>query len=201
MRSLLRSIGMMKRSAKLWVRELEEIPDFAEVVLEGRAGKKNAGSGFELHRGLRHPGVPVLDVVSFIKNHRRPFAAAQGFNLSGKNAVGREDVVARFRLVDELFAVFGLLKHFGSEARRKALELIAPVEEDGGRHHHDELRTFLRAGEQERNRLNGFAEAHVVSEKRARAPADEAREPFEPFLLIGAKLGAKTRRDDGRQVL
>ena len=85
--------------------------------------------------------------------------------------------------------------HDVPQRRRELLHLAHPVR-DHARRGDDErlerlpplgLRVLCLHGEEERERLHGLAEPHVVGEDAARADLVEEPEPVEPLLLVGAE--------------
>ena len=91
------------------------------------------------------------------------------------------------------------------ERRRELVELALPVRDDAGRRDDERLELLLAVGlrvlldgglhrEQERDRLDRLAEAHVVGEDAARADLVEEREPLEALLLVRAELRLEVAR-------
>ncbi|WP_275693225.1 hypothetical protein [Nocardioides sp. TF02-7] len=90
------------------------------------------------------------------------------------------------------------------QARRVARRLARPRRDDAGRRDHEE-RAVVGALDprprDEREHLEGLAEAHVVGQDPAEPVLPQEREPPEPFALVGPQVGRQAHRlragDDG----
>ena len=151
------------------IREFEEVPDFAQVVLERRPRQKNPRVAREPHGGLRHLRAAVFDRVRFVEHGRRPRARSEQIRFRREYAVSNEKNLVFAGLLHGRRAVRLAVEDRDFQSRRKARNLLHPVVEDR-RGRHDEGGPLLRAREEKRDRLHGLAEPHVVRKERSRPP-------------------------------
>ena len=109
-------------------------------------------------------------------------AVARDHEVHRRELVGRE----RLQLVGRHRRRMG---DDGREARREPLDLRGPVGEQRGRGHEQARRCFVAClaalHEEQREHLDGLAEAHVVGEAGAEAEPRQQVEPADADLLIG----------------
>ncbi|MNM96100.1 hypothetical protein D3C81_1085660 [compost metagenome] len=83
----------------------------------------------------------------------------------------------------------------------EAFGLVQPVGDQAGRHHHQRRRgqaAGLFFQQHVGQRLQGFAEAHVVGEDAAGVHLTQRLHPAQAFVLVGAQLGAQAFRQRRR---
>ena len=165
------------------------------MVLHRGAGEGQAALGLKLTALLGPARVRILDGMGLVQHHGAPKHLLQ--SRLGEQAVAGEHHVAGRRLGQRRGAV-----PFGQQAdpqrRREAGQLHLPVEGDAGGGHH-QGRPPVRAVEQQRRRLDGLAQAHVVRQAGPQASVQQARQPTEALQLVGAQLPPEARgRAPGR---
>ena len=176
--------GQLKRLAELrflaqvaWIEEVEDGPQVAHAVLDGRAGQSEPARSGELENRARLRGMRILDVLSLVDHDAMPFQTLQKlFVQAGQREGGQDDIVALTCLHEGLlvFQTRATLMYQRAQLRRKALDLLAPVAQHGcrrddqGRRHAAGL---LPLFEQASDDLQGFAQAHVVRQARIQAQA------------------------------
>ena len=103
-----------------------------------------------------------------------PLPATEALLLVDEQAVGGDDHIEGGGLLDyAATAVAGLVEDFHIESRRKATELVAPVEDERGGHHY-EGGTLLGTAEQHGDGLERLAQSHIIGEQRTRAPIGQS---------------------------
>ena len=88
------------------------------------------------------------------------------------------------------------MRHQHAKARRKASSLGRPIRQQGRRRdHHARTRPasgrFAFKNQQQRQNLNRFAKAHIVSQTRAQLEPRQQIHPAHARQLIGPKFGAQ----------
>ena len=153
----------------------------------------------QAHDGGGTFGGHVLDRLRLVEHDGVPPFLRERLRVALQQAVGRQHDVERFERGENLFAA-GAAVVDDVQRRRETRRLLDPVAADRrGRGH--ERRAALGAVQQQRQRLHGFAQPHVVGQTGARAPVGEARQPAEAFQLIGAQLRAQRARCFRRESL
>ena len=144
-------------------------------------------------------GCRILGELRFIENQGRPLDAVVRLEVQAEQRIrGDDDARADDRLGER---ATGLLLRCGD------LESIRPGQEafgfaDPARHHrrrsnHEKgarVGVGLDRMGDERERLHGFSEPHVVGEDAAEFVPVQEHEPVEALLLVGAQLGRKSSR-------
>ena len=72
------------RAEQAGVQEVEETPEFAEIVLNRRAGGDDADAALEALGGARALGEAVLDGLGLVEDNGVPGAAGQQLLLGGQ---------------------------------------------------------------------------------------------------------------------
>ena len=111
--------------------EVEEGPEFGEVVFDRGAGEAEAVTGFKLAGGLGDFGVRVFDVLGFVENGELEVVLLEVFTIALQEREGGDDEVG-VRDGGEGFASFGAGEGEDSKARRKFFDFSSPVGNDGG---------------------------------------------------------------------
>ncbi len=196
---------LLRAAQQARLQEVEERPEVAEPVLDGRAGQRHANACSHGLRRARLPGAGVLDGLRLVEDDEPPFALAEPRGAS-HGTVRRDDgvdLLEGYRLGRDLtvcdgvgatFPAFGLarrrpVRHVNAQARREARGLRRPVG-DQGRRDDEQGRSASRrtlAKEQEREHLKGLAEAHVVREANAEAQLVSPPEPADAIALVGTE--------------
>ncbi len=177
--------------------EAEQVPQFSQVVFQRRAGGRHAEVPLQRHHRLRALGVHVLDRLGLVEHDAVPAPALEARRFQLQQAVADHDHVERPRVVDRGGAFAGT-EQLQVQGRREARRLVDPVQAHRGRRHH-QRRAVLGAREQQRQRLQRLAQAHVVGQAGAHAPVGQARQPLEAFDLIIAQLGLQGGRQLGHE--
>ena len=187
-------------------RPVEDGPELGEVVLDGRAGQRDAGgagNGTQRTGGSRRG---VLDVLCLVGDDQPPRHVAQarpgrvGPVVGPEGAVGgqHEAVVhAGERPAAAVEATHG-------SAGREPLDLGLPVAEQGRRADDQggpgllaRLMACLEPPKVKSDQLDGLAQPHVVGQAAAQAERGELVEPGQAVPLVVAQGGAEggRRRD------
>ena len=188
------------RAEEPGVQELHDRPQVADVVLDRRAGERDAVGGGERAGGARLLGLGVLDVLGLVEHDRGPADGPEVLEVTQQQRVARDDdgMLAR-RLQERLSpAAAHAVVDERLQGRREALRLALPVADDRSRTHDERGPLVARAslGEQQAEGLDGLAETHVVGQARAEAPGPEERQPRVAALLVRpqGRLQAGRRR-------
>ena len=112
------------------VDELEEVPQLAEMVLDGCAREDESALGVEVHRGRAHAGVAVLDLVGLVEAHNVPLLARKQFALRSQHAVGGEDELPGTGGRDAVLPVVDVVQDRHLKGRGEADRLDVPVGDD-----------------------------------------------------------------------
>ena len=188
---------LLGRPEQARIDEVEDRPQVAEAVLDRRAGQRDAGIGLERLDRLGLLGRRVLDRLRLVDDGQAPAGgtepghARQG-PVAGDDEIGTGEVLRGIRL--QLLGRHG--RGVGDkrlQARREPCDLRGPVGEQRGRRD-EQARPRLIAGftfqhQQQRQHLDGLAEAHVVGEAGAEPEPGKQIEPLHAHHLIGPESG------------
>ncbi|MNZ70225.1 hypothetical protein D3C78_885560 [compost metagenome] len=170
------------------------------MVFQRRAGQAQAVPRVELARGLGGLGVGVLDVLRFVEDQQVVLVLAELFRVPWQQRVGGEDQVVLLDL-GEVAAAAGAMQGQHAQVGGEAFGLVQPVGDQAGRHHHQRRRgqaAGLLFQQHMGQRLQGFAQAHVVGEDAAGVHLTQRLHPAQAFVLVGAQLGAQAFRQRRR---
>ena len=191
---------LLERAARLeYVRqeEVEERPQLGQLVLQRRAGEQQAVRRY-VERVQRHGqlAVVVLHAVALVDDHVAPAYLGQARLVAYDVLVGGREHV-ELAVLEQSGQVAALrritLVHDVDDGRRPARKLVHPVGESGERHDDEERSVDLLLLHQigdERNGLDGLAEAHLVGQDAVQVVVVERDEPLEAAYLIGLQLAA-----------
>ena len=186
--------------------ELEQRAEVVERVFQRRTGEQETAAGAQR---AQSPGVlraAVLDVLGLVGDDAAELHPREEFAVAGERAVTRDDQIAagERRLVGGAPAA---VVHDRPQLGREPGTLAAPVlEERGGGNHQGGIDGGgrRRAGTEEGEGLQGFAEPHLVGEDATEIMAMEVPEPGGAKLLVGSEgggeVGAKGRGREGGQI-
>ncbi len=186
----------------------QQRPQLHEVVLHGRSGDGQLERGLQPPRALVDLRLVILGELGLVQDQPRPGQLRVGVEVDPQQRVrGDHRVGARDGLVERLAAaVAGLRYRDHVQSRREPRGLGRPV-----RHHarrgDDEKRRSGRAGlpgvADQRQGLQGLAQAHVVGEDPAELVLPQERQPREPVVLVGPQQrpqrGGRRRALDGAE--
>jgi hypothetical protein len=115
--------------------EVEQRPEFAQVVFQRRAGQAQAVPRVQLARGLGGLGPGVLDVLRLVEDQQVVLLFAELLGVARQQRIGGEDQVM---LGDprEVAAAAGAMQGEHAQLRGEALGFVQPVGDQAGRHHH-----------------------------------------------------------------
>ena len=182
--------------------EVEDRPDLAEAVLDGRAAERQPPVGPEALGGARRGAQRVLDLLRLVDDDVAPVDLLEHLLVAAEERVARHDHVGVLELVLPLPAL-GAVPERVAQRRGEAVHLAQPVGHDARRRHDERLEGLALAldlrvlglhGEQQRERLHGLAEAHVVGENAAAADLVEKPEPVKALLLVRPELRLEVAR-------
>ena len=173
--------------------EVGDAPEIHQPVLQRRAGEGEALVGLELFDGLGDLRGRVLDELRFVENGGAEGELLQFLEVAAEEGVvGDDDVVLR-DLFAQVVTGGAALQDEHLHVRREALGFATPVVQDG-RGADDEngfgvLAVAMLEPGDPGERLQRFAEAHVVGEDAAELDVREVAEEVEALLLIRTQLG------------
>ena len=174
--------------------ELENRPEFAETILDGRTRECNAMTRAQRTDRRSLLRWRILDVLRFVEHHAAPMHAPEAVLVAHDKRVRRDDDVCGERCFHELLALRALesVVNVYDEFGRETMQFAVPVADD--RHRANKKRRTNHAALrllpfvlQERDELHGLTKTHVVREAAAEAEAIEEREPRQTLLLIRAQ--------------
>ena len=159
------------------------------MVFNGGAGHDDAVLGIENARGFGGIAGGVFDSLGFVKDDGGKFEILEIDDVAAEGTVGGESDIV-FADCSAKTGGAGVVKNLelGSEAAGFGF----PVEEQGFGDDDEIGREFFAGGAafavelEEREHLDGFADAHIVSEAAAEADGFKEKQPGEAFALVGA---------------
>ena len=172
----------------------EDAPQLDEVVFEGGAREREAAFALEVAGGLGDAAGGVFDVLGFVEHEHSPSAGDEAVGVDAEEGVAGDDEVDVVWRV----AAAGAVVQVHGEGGGEAGGFGDPVVHDaGGR---DDERggagaaLAVRAVQVEQNRqcLQGLAEAHVVGEHGAEAEVAEGAHPAVAAVLVVAEGGLQS---------
>ena len=184
--------------------ELEEAPQLAEMVFHRRAGEAEAVFGLQTAANLRGEAFRVLDVLRLVERDDVPLLFAHHFGIAHEQRKARHDEII---LLQELeIALPALPVHQQQAERRCELDRFVDPVPQNARGGHDEAGAVHAAAflldEDVRERLQRFAQAHVIGQNAVQAEFAQELHPRGTFALIIAQTGLqRLRRLDERDAL
>ena len=127
----------------------------------------------------------ILDLLRLVDDDVAPVDLLEDLFVAAQERVARHDDVGVFELVLPLLAL-GAVPERVPQRRRELVHLAEPVGDDARRGHDErlerlalalDLRVLVLHREEQRERLHGLAETHVVGEDAAAADLVEKPEP------------------------
>ena len=200
-------LELVQRRELLRHQEVQQRPELADRVLQGRARDQQAELGAHLLQARVQLRVEVLQAVRLVHDHVEPADLPEELGVRHRRLERREQHVEadhepRAARADELvlaqhLAALGVARvHDDVERRAPLAELAVPVAQRRQRHDHDVRAAHLVAladVRQERDRLHGLPQPHLVREDPVAPPHEAVREPVHPVELVLAQRPA----DDG----
>mmetsp|Transcript_87746 Transcript_87746/g.237899 ORF Transcript_87746/g.237899 Transcript_87746/m.237899 type:complete len:470 (-) Transcript_87746:44-1453(-) len=179
---------------------VQERPQLRKAVLHGSACEQQAHLGRQRRQGLVPERIGVLQAVPFVDNDKLPRRLLQPRGPVHPFVVRDADCRPALAQAqhhgdhDVLLAAPRAApahEHVGAHGGRQAGELPLPGRDHGlGRH--DQVRAGvalrLREAQEQRDRLHGLPEAHLVSQDAVEAVSVERRQPLQPFHLVRHEL-------------
>ena len=179
------------------VREGEQGIQVHQVVLDGRAGGDEAEVGAQPPCGPGALGARVLDRLGFVEHGAVPGSFRQRVDVVLQHAVSGQIQVERRRLRQQPRPGAGRADQRPDPERRcEAPRLLGPVGDHGRGRHHQGGSAGSPFHEQCEG-LHRLAEAHVVRQACAGAPAAQARQPAKAVRLVGTQFGLQGARQLG----
>ena len=177
------------------VEEVEDRPQVAEPVFDRGAGEHNPRLCRELLCRSRLLGVRVLDRLGLVEDREVPRGGREPGDAQERAVARDHEVNVRERLWRERLQLVGRhgrrMRDHGLEPGREPFDLRGPVGEQRRRGHQQARPplAILHAPqhEQQREHLDGLAEAHVIGEAGAEAEPGKQVEPADTDLLVGPK--------------
>mmetsp|Transcript_21111 Transcript_21111/g.66715 ORF Transcript_21111/g.66715 Transcript_21111/m.66715 type:complete len:227 (-) Transcript_21111:328-1008(-) len=188
--------------ARKHVREevVQQSPELVEAVLYRRTGEQQAHAAPQLGHGPVQHGLRVLQAVTLVNDNDLPLVLGQPVVsvhlLVVRDADGRQTLCSVAPQNGQLgLAVLHVASEdVDAEARCEPLKLGLPVREGRLRRHH-EMRPWIGLAllqvQQERDGLDGLAQAHLVRKNAVQTVRVQRGEPLQTLCLVGHKLGAE----------
>ena len=129
-------------------------------------------------------------MLSLVQDERGPFAFADGFGVAFHERVGSNHDLARGGFLPQGTPVRAV-HHEHAEPGQETFDLAGPVAEERGRADHEGGEPEPRGGCEEREDLDGLAEAHFVGQDEVAAAAGHAVEPGDAGLLVATELAVE----------
>src|SRR5450759_2520666 len=187
------------RAEKARVEEIEDRLQLGEAVLDGCAGEGRAPVRAERARRARLCGGWVLHVLRLVERQVLPRDARQERTVPVRERIRRDEEVHLFEQVLERFSArpTRAVVHDDAQPRGEALCLAHPVLRHGGRT--DEKRradafSGLARGQERGEKLDRFAETHVVGEAGAKTAREQEAQPPDAAHLIGTQRAREAVR-------
>ena len=196
---------LLQSAEQAGIDRVEDRPEFAQAVLDRRAGERQLLAGAEVADGSRRLGVRVLHHLRLVEHDGRPLDRAEVFEVARQQPVrgdhelsfgvaGEERLGCHPRIAADAadrLAAGAAVVDLHLELGREPLRLAAPVAHDA-QGAHDEVRpgSFEEVGE----RGGGLAEAHVVGEATAEAELGEELHPRQAAALIVPEFAGEVGR-------
>ena len=176
--------------------EIHDAPQIQQPVFQRRAGERQAVLGLELLDRLRDLRAGILDELRLVQNHRAEREFLQLLQIAPEQRVIRHDHVVLRNLLAQIVPRRAAFQHEHLQVRREPLRLAPPVVQHGRRADDERrlgiFRVALLEPRQPGERLQRFAEAHVVGQDAAELDLREVAEKIEAVLLIRAQIGLQT---------
>ena len=113
------------------IEELQQVPEFAKIVLHRRTGEQQARTCLERHDGRGRLRLAVLDGMCLVEAHNIPIHLCQFFLHLWHESVSGEHHIASRCFLKHLLAVVGMIEQHDVERWSKACQLAFPVGNDG----------------------------------------------------------------------
>ena len=174
--------------------DAQQRPQVAEGVLHRRAGDGQPEGGAQVAGHRVHLRGAVLQELCLVEDHPAPVESAVLAGVDPQERVAGDHHVRPRHLVRHGGAALagGGVQDAHVEVRGELLGLGRPHGHHGARRDHEERRPLgpglARVGE-EREGLDGLAQAHVVGQDPAEVLLPQEREPAQALLLVGAQVG------------
>ena len=181
--------------------EIHDRPQVGHAVLDRRAGQHEPVGGLDLLRGDGVLRGAVLDVLGFVEDCRRPLELLELLNVAAQEGVGGDDEIGVLHVVP-LLVPLRAAEDKNAQGGNEATSLVRPVL-DQARGADDQRGLAARRREtslevQPGERLERFAEAHLVGQDTPEAAVLEKAEPVHAVLLVGTERTLKRGRERNR---
>src|ERR1019366_924189 len=190
-------LELVERTEEARAHEVEDRPDLAQSILDRGNAEGEQAFGAQALGGAGGGAERVLDLLRFVDDDVPPVDLLKHLLVAAEERVARDDHVRVFELVLPL-AALGAVPEGVSERWGEAVHLAEPVGDDACRRDNEhlerlalalDLRVFGFDRQEERQRLHGLAETHVVGQNAAAADLVKEPEPLEALLLVRPELG------------
>ena len=160
---------------------MKQAPQLAKVVFDRGARQAKPVAGVQLHRDPRRPAAAVLDILCLVQHHQMPCAPVPVLTVTVQQRIRRDDQVLKRNFGGLASAVFSV-QHQGAQRGRETLCLTAPVAQQAHRRQNQHWSVkppgfFFQ--QHMGQRLQRFAEAHVVGQHAAQALTAQQLKPRE----------------------
>lgn len=176
--------------------EVEQGPEFSEMVFDRGAGGDQPEPGRKMHGRLGAFGGRVLDRLGLVQDHGLPLHGGEQIRLLIEQPVTGDDQVKGAE-IGQLAGPVAAAKGGQLEGGGKTARLDQPVAADrGGRHHQG--RALVGAVEDHGQGLDGLAQTHVVGQTGPEFQVGQPGQPLKPLQLVVTQLrlesGGRLRR-------
>eukprot|EP00962_Isochrysis_galbana_P029434 scaffold9409_cov116-Isochrysis_galbana.AAC.15 len=177
-----RSVEDGRVREELRVQKVHERPQLVKIVLQRRSREQELALRFDHAQSLVQRGLLILDPVALVEDEVAP----GGHLICGHNHVKARYIRQQLRAHELALALVGRVQSDHAHRRRKALELVDPRSEHRERRHYEawpiDLTLVLEVA-QKGDRLECFAQPHLVGKDSVDAAVISAQHPVEPNHL------------------
>ena len=182
---------------------IEQGPQFGKIVLHRRSRQRDSLARLDFANAFGSLRGGILDRLGFVQNGELPLPSEQRLMVPAHQRVSRQDQMMVGDGVEPLSA-FGAVEDQQLELRREARRLAPPVS-DQARGHDQQTGAVAALRQvtfrQQRERLDGFPQPHVVGERAAESGVRQCAEPAVARFLVRTQFRFQRQRrfDFGRQ--
>lgn len=170
------------------LQEVEDAPEVLRRIFKRRAGQHNPVRRIETLAVARIGGAGVLDVLRLVEHDEAEAVMLELVARKPGRGVGEDDQVVLRQALPDRAAFRSIMRSGDLEFRDELCGLPRPVVGQRGRTD-DERRSHaaLLAGSQQREKLDGFAEPHLVGQDHIVIPVGHVLQEADALLLIFAE--------------
>ena len=171
--------------------EVEQAPQFTQVVFHRRARQAQAVARVQLACDARGMGVGVLDVLRLVQHHQVPGLLQPALAITLQQRIRRDHQIMAGHVGGGLVPVLAM-QHQGTEFGREAAGLAPPVAHhaDWGDHEHRPVQPAGLLFHQDVGQgLQRLAQSHVVGQDAIEPVCAQKLQPLQALLLVRPQVG------------